>query len=190
MLCSVIHVDRNLSPLSIYGSLSIRKLRGNLGLIYIAVTSQKTLAKLVFQIGHFDPNSFAHFLYSTIMWVAKWEQYLWWLSCFSESENWVRLWPFSYWKTHMHTKLKINKSIVIDVLHRLMIKNNWLSDKSTFYVMSCLSLDLEYFLYRMRYLGLLRSQDLHWSWQPARMWNILTTPNASNQWIIMIGLRP
>ena len=124
------------------------------------------------------------------MGVAKREQNLWWLSCFSESENWVRLCPFSYWKTHMHTKLKINKSIVIDVLHRLMIKNNWLSDKSTFYVMSCLSLDLEYFLYRMRYLGLLRSQDLHWSWQPARMWNILTTPNASNQWIIMIGLRP
>ena len=59
--------------------LSIRKLPGNSGLFF---TLQNFLAKLVFQLGHFAPKSFAHFLYSTIMGVGKWERDLWWLSLF------------------------------------------------------------------------------------------------------------
>ena len=46
------------------------------------------------QFSHFVPKSFAHFLYNTIMGVAKWERYLWWLSLFCESVKWERFWPF------------------------------------------------------------------------------------------------
>ena len=73
------------------GNLSIRKLRGKSGL---AITSQWFLAKLVFQLGHFVPKSFARFLYNTIMGVAKWEQDLWWLSLFCENVKWARFWLF------------------------------------------------------------------------------------------------
>ena len=47
---------------------------------YFAITSQKFLAKLVFQLDHFALKLFAHFLYSIIMGVAKWEPDLWWVS--------------------------------------------------------------------------------------------------------------
>ena len=41
---------------------------------FLAITSQWYLAKLVLQLGHFVPKSFACFLYNTIMGVAKWER--------------------------------------------------------------------------------------------------------------------
>ena len=49
------------------------------------------LAKLVLQLGHFATKSFAHFLYSTIMGVAKWKRDL---SLFCESVKWEQFWPW------------------------------------------------------------------------------------------------
>ena len=49
-------------------------------------TSQNFLAQLVFQIGHFTPKSFAHFVHHTIMGVAKWDWDRWWLLLF------VKMW--------------------------------------------------------------------------------------------------
>ena len=55
-------------------------------------------AKLVFQLGHSAPKSFAHFLCSTIMGVVKWKRDLWWLLLFCENMKWERFWPFPYRK--------------------------------------------------------------------------------------------
>ena len=52
----------------------------------LAITSQKFLTKLVFQLSHFAPKSFAQALYSTIMGVAIWEGDVWWLSTFFVEE--------------------------------------------------------------------------------------------------------
>ena len=49
---------------------------------------------LVFQLGHFVAKSFAHFLYNTIMGVAKWGRDLRWLSLFCENVKWERFSPF------------------------------------------------------------------------------------------------
>ena len=38
---------------------------------FVAIATQSFLAKLVFQLGHFAPKLFAHFLYSTIHWSCK-----------------------------------------------------------------------------------------------------------------------
>ena len=48
----------------------------------------------MFQLGNFVPESFAHFLYNTIMGVAKWDRDLWWLSLLCENVKWERVWPF------------------------------------------------------------------------------------------------
>ena len=56
-----------------------------------------SLVKMVFQLVHFAPKSFAQIIYSTIMRVAKWQRDLWWLSLFCESVKWEQIWPFSYY---------------------------------------------------------------------------------------------
>ena len=45
-----------------------------------AITWQKILAKLVFQLGHFAHKSFAQIICSIIMVVAKWKRELCWLA--------------------------------------------------------------------------------------------------------------
>ena len=49
----------------------------------------------MFQLGHFVPKLFAHFLSNTSMGVAKWERDLWWLSLF-------------LWKCEVKTTLTIS----------------------------------------------------------------------------------
>ena len=50
---------------------------------FLAITSQNSLAKLVYQLGHFAPKLFARVLNSTIiMGVAIFEHDFWWLSLF------------------------------------------------------------------------------------------------------------
>ena len=61
---------------------------------FLAITSQEFLVNFVFQLDHFVPKSFAHFLYNIIMVVAKWERDLWWLSLVCENVKWEQFWPF------------------------------------------------------------------------------------------------
>ena len=58
----------------------------------------------MFQLGHFVPKSFTHFLYNTIMGVAKWERDLWWLSLFLWKCEVRTILTISNWKTPLCSK--------------------------------------------------------------------------------------
>ena len=79
-----------------------------------------------FTLGHFAPNLFAHFPYSTIMWVAKWERDLWWLSLFCESLKWEHFDHFLIerppWHTIMESIIHMAHVHLMDVFFLLLAK--------------------------------------------------------------------